>query len=252
MTQTTLPLPQALLEVPRLGWGRGHRIQRLQGPHPPFIGHAIDDMSHGVTQHKIVYHALRLLIVAAVSPSSSTSPARSSSAPRARSSSTSATTSSPTSSASPPGYYHTHRTGDIMARTTNDLTAVRQLLGPAIMYCANTHRLHRRRAALHDPHQPQADASSPSVPLPSPPSWSSTSAHASIAASSASRPCSPTSPPRRRRTSPAPASSAPSPRRKPRSHPSRRANQEYIGRSLHLVRLMAMLWPTLEFVLGLS
>jgi ATP-binding cassette subfamily B multidrug efflux pump len=30
------------------------------------------------------------------------------------------------------------------------------------------------------------------------------------------------------------------------------ANQEYIKRSLHLVRLMAMLWPTLEFVLGLS
>ncbi len=30
------------------------------------------------------------------------------------------------------------------------------------------------------------------------------------------------------------------------------ANQEYIRRSLYLVRLMAMLWPTLEFVLGLS
>ena len=35
-------------------------------------------------------------------------------------------------------FYHTHRTGDIMARTTNDLNAVRQLLGPAIMYSANT------------------------------------------------------------------------------------------------------------------
>jgi ATP-binding cassette subfamily B protein len=30
------------------------------------------------------------------------------------------------------------------------------------------------------------------------------------------------------------------------------ANQEYIRRSLHLVRLMAMLWPSLELVLGLS
>ncbi|MEO6816980.1 MAG: ABC transporter ATP-binding protein, partial [Edaphobacter sp.] len=30
------------------------------------------------------------------------------------------------------------------------------------------------------------------------------------------------------------------------------ANHEYIRRSLYLVRLMAMLWPTLEFVLGLS
>jgi len=31
-----------------------------------------------------------------------------------------------------------------------------------------------------------------------------------------------------------------------------KANQEYIGRSLHLVRLMAMLWPSLELVLGLG
>jgi len=37
-----------------------------------------------------------------------------------------------------PDYYQTHRTGDIMARMTNDLNAVRMLLGPAIMYSANT------------------------------------------------------------------------------------------------------------------
>src|SRR5580658_4253558 len=35
-------------------------------------------------------------------------------------------------------YYQRHRTGDIMARATNDLSAVRNLLGPAIMYTANT------------------------------------------------------------------------------------------------------------------
>ncbi|HEY1937103.1 MAG TPA: ABC transporter ATP-binding protein [Candidatus Angelobacter sp.] len=35
-------------------------------------------------------------------------------------------------------YYQKHRTGDIMARATNDLNAVRMLLGPAIMYTANT------------------------------------------------------------------------------------------------------------------
>ncbi len=35
-------------------------------------------------------------------------------------------------------FYQDHRTGDIMARMTNDLNAVRQLLGPAIMYSANT------------------------------------------------------------------------------------------------------------------
>ena len=38
----------------------------------------------------------------------------------------------------PAAYYQEHRTGDIMARMTNDLAAVRMLLGPAIMYSANT------------------------------------------------------------------------------------------------------------------
>src|SRR6201998_4035411 len=37
-----------------------------------------------------------------------------------------------------PEYYQQRRTGDIMARMTNDLNAVRMLLGPAIMYSANT------------------------------------------------------------------------------------------------------------------
>src|ERR1700724_561637 len=35
-------------------------------------------------------------------------------------------------------YYQRNRTGDIMARATNHLNAVRMLLGPAIMYSANT------------------------------------------------------------------------------------------------------------------
>ncbi len=35
-------------------------------------------------------------------------------------------------------FYQRYRTGDIMARLTNDLNAVRMLLGPALMYSANT------------------------------------------------------------------------------------------------------------------
>src|SRR5690349_23497854 len=35
-------------------------------------------------------------------------------------------------------YYQRTRVGDIMARATNDLNAVRMLLGPAIMYSLNT------------------------------------------------------------------------------------------------------------------
>jgi ATP-binding cassette subfamily B protein len=37
-----------------------------------------------------------------------------------------------------PDYYGRTRTGDIMARSTNDLNAVRMMLGPGIMYCAET------------------------------------------------------------------------------------------------------------------
>jgi len=36
-----------------------------------------------------------------------------------------------------PSYYHNTRTGDVMARMTNDLEAVRQLAGPGLMYTAN-------------------------------------------------------------------------------------------------------------------
>jgi ATP-binding cassette, subfamily B, multidrug efflux pump len=38
----------------------------------------------------------------------------------------------------PPGFFHNHPTGDLMARATNDLQAVRMLCGPAIMYASNT------------------------------------------------------------------------------------------------------------------
>jgi len=37
-----------------------------------------------------------------------------------------------------PEYYGRTRTGDIMARATNDLNAVRMMLGPGVMYCAET------------------------------------------------------------------------------------------------------------------
>jgi ATP-binding cassette subfamily B multidrug efflux pump len=38
----------------------------------------------------------------------------------------------------PLGYYHQRRTGDLMSRATNDLNAVRMMIGPAIMYSAQT------------------------------------------------------------------------------------------------------------------
>jgi len=38
----------------------------------------------------------------------------------------------------PLSFFHQHRTGDLMARATNDLSAVRQLAGPMIMYSLQT------------------------------------------------------------------------------------------------------------------
>jgi len=38
----------------------------------------------------------------------------------------------------PLGYFQAHRTGDLMSRATNDLAAVRMMIGPSIMYAANT------------------------------------------------------------------------------------------------------------------
>ncbi len=38
----------------------------------------------------------------------------------------------------PAAYFHTHRTGDLMSRATNDLNAVRMMIGPSVMYSADT------------------------------------------------------------------------------------------------------------------
>jgi len=151
----------------------------------------------------------------------------------------------------PPAFYHEHRTGDIMARTTNDLNAVRQLLGPAIMYSANT--VVFTLAAL-----PFMIRMSPRLtifaflPLPA----------ASLLVQTMGRRI-------HRRFEriqamfsdiSAQAQENFSGARLVRAFAQEEAevarfetaNQEYIRRSLLLVRLMAMLWPTLEFVLGIS
>ncbi len=218
---------------------------------PLVIGHAVDDLKAGVTEHKIAYHSLRLLGIAALSAiflyitrqvligasreiefdlrnDLFRNLERQSAA-----------------------FYNTHRTGDIMARTTNDLSAVRQLLGPAIMYSANT--IVFTAAAL-----PLMYRISPHLTLiaflPLPIAsvlvqqfgarihkrferiqamFSDISAKAQENFSGA----------RLIRAFAQEEAEIAS---------FETANLEYIGRSLHLVRLMAMLWPTLEFVLGVS
>ncbi|HEY1809130.1 MAG TPA: ABC transporter ATP-binding protein [Acidobacteriaceae bacterium] len=148
-------------------------------------------------------------------------------------------------------YYHENRTGDIMARMTNDLAAVRMLLGPAIMYTANTvlfsagalffllrispfltlaalapmplasvfiqfmgrkiHQRFERIQAMFSDISAQAQENFSGARLVR----AFAQEEAQVAA-------------------------------------FERSNQEYIRRALRLVRLMGMLWPTLEFMLGIA
>jgi ATP-binding cassette subfamily B multidrug efflux pump len=148
-------------------------------------------------------------------------------------------------------YYQRMRTGDIMARVTNDLNAVRMLMGPAIMYSANT--LVFTAAALwfmvHTSPKLTVYAFLP-LPIVSvviqyfgrriherferiQAMFSDISARAQENFSGA---------------------------RVIRAYVQEEAeiasfetaNQEYVARSLKLVRLMGMLWPTLELMLGVA
>ena len=47
-----------------------------------------------------------------------------------------------------PDFYARTRTGDIMARATNDLNAVRMMLGPGMMYWAETADVRARRRVM--------------------------------------------------------------------------------------------------------
>jgi ATP-binding cassette subfamily B protein len=151
----------------------------------------------------------------------------------------------------PAAYYQHRRTGDVMARMTNDLNAVRMLLGPAIMYSANTvlfsigalyfllrispmltllalvplplasilvqamgrriHERFERIQAMFSDISAQAQENFSAARL--------VRAFAQEEAQTAA---------------------------------FERSNQEYIRRGLRLVQLMGMLWPTLEFMLGLA
>jgi ATP-binding cassette subfamily B multidrug efflux pump len=148
-------------------------------------------------------------------------------------------------------YYQRTRTGDIMARATNDLNAVRMLLGPAIMYSANTIVFTAGALAFMLSISPKLTLYA-FLPLPIvsitiqyfgrkiherferiQAMFSDISARAQENFSGV---------------------------RVIRAYVQEEAeiaafetaNQEYIKRSLKLVRLMGMLWPTLETMLGLA
>jgi len=148
-------------------------------------------------------------------------------------------------------YYQRTRTGDIMARATNDLNAVRMLLGPAIMYTANTVvftagalffmlRISPRLTLfaflpmplvsvvvqyfgrrIHERFE-QIQASFSDISARAQENFSGARVIRAYAQEQAE------------------------------SELFERSNQQYVARALPLVRLMGMLWPTLEALPGLS
>ena len=151
----------------------------------------------------------------------------------------------------PYSYYQKTRTGDIMARATNDLNAVRMLLGPAIMYTANTVVFTVAALAFMLKISPKLTlfAFAP-LPLASitiqyfgkqiherfekiQAQFSDISARAQENFSGA-------------RLIRAYV------QEQPEIALFEKSNQEYVTRSLPLARLMGMLWPALEMLLGLA
>jgi ATP-binding cassette subfamily B multidrug efflux pump len=218
---------------------------------PLVIRRAIDDLHLGITRHKLVTYALLLLAVAAIKgifqfltrwivigvSREIEFDLRNDLFRHLESLSYS--------------YYQRTRTGDIMARATNDLNAVRMLLGPAIMYSANTIVFTAGALAFMLSISPRLTLYA-FLPLPIvsitiqyfgrkiherferiQAMFSEISARAQENFSGA---------------------------RVIRAYVQEeaeiaafeKANQEYIKRSLKLVRLMGMLWPTLETMLGLA
>jgi len=218
---------------------------------PQVIRHAVDDLNTGVTSAKLLHFALQMLEVAAVRgiflfltrwivigiSRDIEFDLRNDLFAHLETLSYS--------------YYQRMRTGDIMARVTNDLNAVRMLLGPAIMYSANTLVFTAAALAFMFRISPKLTFYA-FLPLPVvsiviqyfgrriherferiQAMFSDISARAQENFSGA---------------------------RVIRAYVQEEAeiasfesaNQEYIARSLKLVRLMGMLWPTLEFMLGLA
>src|SRR5450432_490032 len=150
-----------------------------------------------------------------------------------------------------PAYYQQHRTGDIMARMTNDLNAVRMLIGPAIMYSANTVLFSLGALYFLLRISPRLTLIA-LVPLPL----------ASILVQAMGRRIhdrferiqamySEISAQAQENFSGARLVRAFA-QEQAQIDSFERANKENIRRGLRLVQLMGMLWPTLEFILGMA
>jgi ATP-binding cassette subfamily B protein len=149
------------------------------------------------------------------------------------------------------GFYQRYRTGDIMARMTNDLNAVRMMLGPALMYSANTLfftvgalffllrispwltlvawapmplaslLVQYFGSRIHDRFE-RIQASFSEISAQAQENFSGARLVRAFA------------------------------REESQTQLFEQLNRQYIARALRLVQLMGMLWPSLEFILGIA
>jgi len=151
----------------------------------------------------------------------------------------------------PYSYYQKTRTGDIMARATNDLNAVRMMMGPAIMYSANT-IVFTAGALVYMWHISRTLTLWAFLPLPIVSillQYFGSRIHERFERIQAM--FSEISARTQENYSGARIVRAFS-QEEAEIGLFENANQEYISRSLKLVRLMGMLFPTLEVMLGLA
>jgi len=149
------------------------------------------------------------------------------------------------------GFYQRYRTGDIMARMTNDLNAVRMLLGPALMYSTNT-VFFTVGALFFLVHISPLLTLAAWAPMPLASiliQYFGSRIHTRFERIQAS--FSDISSQAQENFSGARLIRAFG-REESETGRFEQLNRQYIARALKLVQLMGMLWPSLEFVLGIS
>src|SRR5256885_2779099 len=218
---------------------------------PRVLGHAMDDLKHGVTRDKLVFYSLLLVTIAVAKgifqfltrwkmigiSREIEFDLRNDLFKHLEGLSYS--------------YYQRTRTGDIMARATNDLNAVRMLLGPAIMYSANTIVFTAGALAfmLHISPKLTFYAFLPLPVVSIAVQYFGAQIHERFERIQAM--FSDISARVQENFSGARLIRA-YVQEEPEITAFEGANKEYIARSLKLVRLMGMLWPTLETMLGFA
>jgi ATP-binding cassette subfamily B multidrug efflux pump len=105
---------------------------------PWILKEAVDDLSQGVTEEKLIYYASLILGIAVVGGALRYATRWLLIGISRQIEYDIRNAFFATLQRLPLAYYHANRTGDLMSRATNDLNAVRMMVGPAVLYATTT------------------------------------------------------------------------------------------------------------------